>query len=103
MKILKELQLCFCLYSWACPSLVTLIRIAYTVLLAQGRHELRQALVVGLRQECPIFVTLTVAFYQMREFFFQEGQEDGRRAGPEKQRIGEAVPAANRSSSVNRV
>jgi len=76
---------------WMGAARVALIRVGYAVLVAQASHELREPLAKRGRQEGALLVTLAVACDEVREFFFEEGKEDGSGAGLEKQRVREKI------------
>ncbi len=61
------------------------------MLVAQTSHELREPLAKRGRQEGALLVTLAVACDEVREFFFEEGKEDGSGARLEKKCVGEEI------------
>ena len=70
---------------------VALVCVGDAMLVAQASHELREPLAKRGRQKGALLVTLAVARDQVREFFFEEGKEDGSGARLEKERVGEEI------------
>src|SRR6266852_1407291 len=71
------------------------------MLLPQTSNQLRNALVIRLREECTVVESLAIACHQMWELLFQEGKKHRGGTWFQEERIGINVLASRFSSSLH--